>query len=160
MLWVRARRTAMSADTAQGLTTAEATDRRAEHGPNRLPALRRPSAARRLLGELTHFFAVMLWVAGLLALIAGLPELGIAIFAVIVLNALFAFAQQTRADRAADRLRAMLPTQVTVWRDGRRQIIEAEDVVVDDLLLLESGDRVPADGVVRTANRLLVDSSM
>ena len=54
----------------------------------------------------------------------------------------------------------MLPTQVSVWRDGRRQIIEADDVVVDDLLLLESGDRVPADAVVTTANRLLVDSSM
>jgi calcium-translocating P-type ATPase len=150
----------MTAVVAEGLTTSEAAGRRAEHGPNRLPAPSRPSAARRLAGELTHFFAVMLWVAGLLALIAGLPELGIAIFAVIVLNALFAFAQQARADRAADRLRAMLPTQVSVWRDGRRQIIEADDVVVDDLLLLESGDRVPADAVVTTANRLLVDSSM
>jgi len=150
----------MSAVVAEGLSTSEAAGRRAEHGPNRLPAPSRPSAARRLAGELTHFFAVMLWVAGLLALIAGLPELGIAIFAVIVLNALFAFAQQARADRAADRLRAMLPTQVSVWRDGRRQIIEADDVVVDDLLLLESGDRVPADAVVTTANRLLVDSSM
>jgi magnesium-transporting ATPase (P-type) len=54
----------------------------------------------------------------------------------------------------------MLPTQVSVWRDGRRQIIEADDVVVDDLLLLESGDRVPADAVVTRANRLLVDTSM
>ena len=45
-------------------------------------------------------------------------------------------------------------------RDGRRQIIEAEDVVVDDLLLLESGDRVPADATVVMANRLLVDTSM
>ncbi len=77
-----------------------------------------------------------------------------------MLNAVFAFAQQARADRAADRLRAMLPTQVTVWRDGRRQIIDAEDVVVDDVLLLESGDRVPADAVVVAGNRLLVDSSM
>jgi calcium-translocating P-type ATPase len=150
----------MTAVVAEGLTTSEAAGRRAEHGPNRLPAPRRPSAARRLAGELTHFFAVMLWVAGLLALIAGLPELGIAIFAVIMLNALFAFAQQARADRAADRLRAMLPTQVSVWRDGRRQIIEADDVVVDDVVLLESGDRIPADAVLTTANRLLVDSSM
>ena len=70
----------MTAVVAEGLTTSEAAGRRAEHGPNRLPAPRRPSAARRLAGELTHFFAVMLWVAGLLALIAGLPELGIAIF--------------------------------------------------------------------------------
>jgi len=150
----------MSTVTTQGLTSAEAADRRATHGPNRLPAPRRPSAARRLAGELTHFFAVMLWVAGLLALLAGLPELGVAIFAVILLNALFAFAQQTRADHAADRLRAMLPTQVSVWRDGRRQIIEAEDVVVDDVLLLESGDRIPADAVLTMANLLLVDSSM
>lgn len=158
MLVVGARKDRMSAITKQGLTTAEAAGRRAEHGPNRLPASRRPSAARRLVGELTHFFALMLWVAGLLALIAGLPQLGIAIFAVIVLNALFAFAQQGRADRAADRLRAMLPTQVSVWRDDRRQIIEAEDVVVDDVLLLESGDRVPADAVLTKAARGLLDA--
>src|SRR5512145_2338717 len=102
--------------TAAGLSTSEAARRLASEGPNRLPAPRRPSAARRLAGELTHFFAVMLWVAGVLAFVAGLPELGVAIFAVVVLNAVFAFAQQARADRAAERLRAMLPTQVTVWR--------------------------------------------
>ena len=150
----------MTVVTAQGLTTAEAERRRAEQGPNRLPAPRRPSTLRRLGEELTHFFALMLWVAGALALLAGLPELGVAIFAVIVLNAVFAFAQQARADRASDRLRAMLPSQVSVRRDGRRRIVEAEDVVVDDMLLLESGDRIPADAVVTAANRLLVDSSM
>jgi len=150
----------MAVATATGLSTAEAAARRAEHGPNRLPEPRRPSAARRFAGELTHFFALMLWVAGALAIIARLPELGLAIFAVILLNAVFAFAQQARADRAAERLRAMLPTRVSVRRDGRRQIIEAEDVVVDDLLLLESGDRVPADATVTVANRLLVDTSM
>jgi magnesium-transporting ATPase (P-type) len=150
----------MSAVTAPGLTTPEAGARRDRDGPNRLPAPERPSIARRLLVELTHFFALMLWVAGLLALMAGLPALGVAIFAVIVLNALFAFVQQTRADRAADRLRAMLPTRVSVWRDGRRQIIDSEDVVVDDVVLLESGDRVPADVVVVSANAALVDSSM
>jgi magnesium-transporting ATPase (P-type) len=146
--------------TAAGLSTAEAAGRLASEGPNRLPAPRRPSAARRLAGELTHFFAVILWLAGMLAFVAGMPELGIAIFAVILVNAVFAFAQQARADRAAERLGAMLPTQVTVWRDERRQVIEADEVVVGDLLLLESGDRVPADGVVVAPNRLLVDSSM
>ncbi|HET7533700.1 MAG TPA: cation-transporting P-type ATPase [Nocardioidaceae bacterium] len=150
----------MSVVTAQGLTSAEAAERLVKRGPNRLPGPRRPSAVRRLLGELTHFFAVMLWVAGLLAVVAGLPELGIAIFAVIVLNAVFAFAQQARADRAADRLRALLPTQVMVLRDGRRRVVGAEEVVVEDVLLLESGDRVPADAVATRANRLLVDSSM
>ncbi len=143
-----------------GLTTAEVSARREQGGANRLPAARRPSPVRRLLGELIHFFAIMLWVAAVLAFVAGLPELSIAIVAVIVLNAIFAAAQQARADRAADRLQALLPTRVSVWRDGRRQIIEAEDVVVDDVLLLEAGDRVPADATVVTANRLLVDTSM
>ncbi|EUA00476.1 E1-E2 ATPase family protein [Mycobacterium kansasii 824] len=96
----------------------------------------------------------------MLAFFAKLPQLSIAIIAVIVLNGVFALIQQARADRAADRLQQMLPTRITVWRDGRRQVIEAEDVVVDDILLLESGDRVPADAVVLTENRLLVDSSM
>jgi calcium-translocating P-type ATPase len=150
----------MGVATAAGLSTAEAVARRAAQGPNRLPEPRRPSVVRRLAQELTHFFALMLWVAAGLALLAGLPELGVAIVAVIVLNAVFAFAQRTRADRAAERLRALLPTRVTVRRDGRRRIIEAEDVVVGDLLLLESGDRVPADATVTMANRLLVDTSM
>ncbi len=146
--------------TAHGLSSAEAAERLARDGPNTLPEPRRRSLTRRLVGELFHFFAVMLWVAGGLAIIAGLPQLGIAIFAVIVINTLFALAQEARADRAAARLRSMLPTRVTVRRDGRRQIIEAAAVVVDDVLLLESGDRVPADAVLVTGNRLLVDTSM
>jgi calcium-translocating P-type ATPase len=102
----------------------------------------------------------MLWVAGALACLAGLPELGVAIFGVIVLNAAFAFVQEARADRAAERLRALLPGQVTVRRDGRRVQIEATDVVTGDLLVLEPGDRVPADATAAVANRALVDTSM
>ncbi len=88
------------------------------------------------------------WTAAALAFFAKLPQLSIAIIAVIVLNGVFALIQQARADRAADRLQEMLPTRVTVFRDGRRRLIEAEDVVVGDVLLLESGDRVPADATV------------
>jgi magnesium-transporting ATPase (P-type) len=150
----------MTVAAVRGLSSTEAARRRAEQGPNRLPELRRPSVVRRFGGELTHFFALMLWVAGALALLAGLPELGVAIFAVILLNAVFAFVQQARADRAAERLRAMLPTRVSVRRDGRRRIIAADEVVLGDLLLLESGDRVPADATVDRANCLLVDTSL
>ncbi|MHA7649377.1 cation-translocating P-type ATPase [Mycobacterium sp. ML4] len=150
----------MAAVTAAGLTKAEALARRARDGANALPAAKRPSVLRRLLGELTHFFALLLWTAAALAFLAKLPQLSVAIAAVIVLNGVFALIQQARADRAADRLQEMLPTRVTVWRDGRRQLIDAEDVVIGDVLLLESGDRVPADAVVLAENRLLVDSSM
>ncbi|MGR2752420.1 cation-translocating P-type ATPase [Agromyces arachidis] len=150
----------MSVLETAGLTAAEAAARLARDGGNTLPRAKRPSVLRRLVGELTHFFALLLWAAAVLAVFAGLPQLSIAIVGVIVLNAVFAVIQQARADRAADRLREMLPTRVTVRRDGRRRVVEAADVVVDDVLLLESGDRVPADAVALTANRLLVDTSM
>jgi magnesium-transporting ATPase (P-type) len=143
----------MAVVIAPGLTTVEATKRRARGGANRLPASRRPSAARRLLGELTHFFALLLWAAAVLAFLADLPELSVAIIGVILLNGVLAAIQQARADRAAERLAEMLPTRVTVRRDGRRQVIGAEDVLVDDILLLESGDglasRSPPGGTWR-----------
>ncbi len=143
-----------------GLTTTEATARRAGEGPNELPVAPRPSAARRFGVQLVHFFAVMLWVAGGLALVAGLPELAVAIFAVVVLNAAFAFAQESRADRAADRLQSLLPARVTVRRDGRPSQIEARDIVTGDVLVLEPGDRIAADATAVIANRAFVDMSM
>lgn len=150
----------MAVIDATGLTSAVAAARLSEQGANVLPRAARPSLVRRVLGELTHFFALLLWAAAVLAIFAGLPELSVAIVGVILLNTVFAVVQQARADRAADRLSEMLPTRVTVRRDGRRRVIEAADVVVDDVLLLESGDRVPADAVVLGENRLLIDSSM
>jgi len=147
-------------ERAAGLTSAQAVAARARDGANELPQPRRPSHARRFVGELVHFFALLLWVAGALALIAGMPSLGIAIFLVVVVNAVFSFAQEARADRAAERLRALLPTRVTVRRDGRGQTIDAADVVRGDLLLLEPGDRVPADATVTVGNQLLVDRSL
>jgi calcium-translocating P-type ATPase len=145
---------------APGLSDAEVRTARAQHGPNHLPQPRTRSHLRRFLGELVHFFALMLWVAGGLALAAGLPALGVAIFCVVVVNAGFSFAQETRADRAAERLRALLPTRVTVRRDGRASTVDAADVVCGDLLLLEAGDRVPADATVTIGNQLLVDRSL
>ena len=145
---------------SDGLSSIEARARLDRDGPNRLPPPRRPSAARRLAAQLVHFFAAMLWAAAGLAFVAGLPEMGVAIVLVIVVNAAFAFVQERRADRAADRLRALLPLSVTVRRDGRPRRVDAADVVVGDVLVLEAGDRVPADGKILTAEGLLVDTSL
>ena len=103
-----------------GLTPAEAAARLAIDGRNELPSPPKPSAVERFTRQLVHFFALMLWVASGLALIADLPELAIAISAVIVLNAVFAFVQEHRADRAAERLQGLLPRRITVRRGGRR----------------------------------------
>ena len=85
---------APSVDPRDGLRGAEATARLALDGPNVLPSARTPPAWWRLAAQMVHFFALMLWVAGLLALVAGLPQLGVAIFVVIVVNGLFAFVQE------------------------------------------------------------------
>ena len=149
-----------SGGAAVGLSAADAEERRRRDGPNRLPEPKRPSGLRRFVGELVHFFALMLWVAGVLALAAGMPALGFAIFGVIVVNAVFSFVQEHRADVAAQRLRQLLPTLVTVRRSGRPVVVDAADVVVDDVLLVEAGDRVPADAHVVNASCLLVDTSL
>ena len=143
-----------------GLTEEEASARLARDGPNQLPPPRRRPGILRFADQLVHFFALMLWVAGGLAIIAGLPQLGVAIFVVIVLNAVFSFVQESRADHAAERLRSLLPRRVTVRRDGRRVEVDASRVVVGDVLVLESGDRIPADAVAAYASDLLVDTSL
>lgn len=150
----------MTATPSPGLTDDEATARLARDGPNQLPRWTRPSPVRRLVLQFVHFFALMLWVAAGLAVIGGLPPLAVAIALVVLLNGVFAFVQESRADRAAERLHGLLPCQVTVRRSGRVGRIPAQDVVVGDVLLLEAGDRVPADAALSIARGLSVDTAL
>jgi magnesium-transporting ATPase (P-type) len=91
--------------------------------------------------------------------IAGLPQLGVAIVAVVILNACFAFVQERRADRAAAELRDLLPRRVRVIRDGETSEIDAAGLVVDDLVVAEAGDRISADLVLAEAHAVRVDTS-
>lgn len=109
--------------------------------------------------QFVHFFALMLWVAAALAVVARLPEIAVAIVAVITLNSVFAFAQEERSERAAERLVALLPQRATVRRRGPPTVIDAAAVVVGDAVVLEAGDRITADAVVHGAHHLLVDNS-
>jgi magnesium-transporting ATPase (P-type) len=142
-----------------GLTRAEAAERLARDGPNELPAPARVPAWRRLVAEMFHFFALLFWVAGGLAFLAGMPQLGVAVFVVVVLNALFAFVQEERAEHAAERLRDLLPRRVTVVRDGVQAEIPAPDVVTGDVVELREGDRVSADLRLDTVHALALDTS-
>ncbi len=143
----------------RGLSAEDVLERRRRDGMNVLPRPGRRSPLRQLVGQWTHFFAVLLWVAAALAAVAGMAQLAVAIAVVVVINGLFAFAQEHRAERAADRLRDLLPQRVTVRRDGVIGVVAAEDLVVDDVVLLAAGDRVSADLIVLDANALSVDTS-
>ena len=150
-------------DTARvdvGLSAEEAAARLRADGPNRLPGPKRRHPLLVLAAQLVHFFALMLWVAAVLALVAGMPALAVAIVVVVVLNGVFSFVQEHRADRAAERLRDLLPVRATVRRDGRATVVDAADLVLDDVVLLEAGDRVCADATVCPGGRLSVDESM
>jgi magnesium-transporting ATPase (P-type) len=143
----------------QGLTSDEAAERLREFGPNILPAKPPLPLWRHVLAQLFHFFAIMLWIAGALAIVAGMPQLGIAIFVVIVLNGAFAFAQEYRAERSAERLRELLPRRATVIRDGIPQTISADELVPGDFVLLHAGDRISADLELTEAYALAIDTS-
>ena len=142
-----------------GLSSAEAAARLAADGPNVLPVPQAEPAWRRLAKEMVHFFALLFWLAGALAFVAGLPQLGVAVFVVIVLNGTFAFVQEQRAAKAAERLRDLLPRRVTVVRDGVPTTVPAEELVVGDLVRLEQGDRVSADLQLVDAHGLKIDTS-
>ncbi|WP_346115119.1 cation-transporting P-type ATPase [Nonomuraea maheshkhaliensis] len=144
----------------QGLTTAQATARLAADGPNVLPSPRRTPPVVLLLRQMAHFFALLLWGASVLALLAGMPQLAVAIVVVVLLNGGFAFAQEYRADQAAQRLRELIPADVVVRRDGRRRVVDAAGLVAGDVVLLEAGDRISADLELAEAHALAVNESM
>lgn len=131
----------------------------AEFGPNDIAVRSSRPWWRILAAEMLHFFAILFWAAGGLAFLAGMPQLGVAIVAVVVLNGLFAFAQEERSTHAASKLRRLLPQQTNVLRDGVVVGIPAEQLVVGDVVVLAEGDRVSADAEIRTAAGLAVDTS-
>ena len=144
---------------ADGLTSAEARAELARVGPNVLSAGPGPRWLLRFARNFTHLFALLLWAGAGLALLGGQPPLAIAIVAVIVVNAIFSFAQEYRAERAVEALRQMLPQRVRVRRDGRPCELTADELVPGDVMLLASGDRVSADGQLLLEVELKVDMS-
>ncbi len=129
----------------QGLSARESQRRLVSYGANEL----RRRGGRRWPGQLAkqfvHPLALLLWLAAVLAFVAGSAVLGAAIIAVIFLNALFAFAQERQAERAVEALSGYLPQQAAVRRDGERGLIDARELVPGDVLLLAEGDRISAD---------------
>ena len=146
--------------SAQGLSEEEAALRLEHYGPNELPEPIRRPLWLRFADQLTHFMALLLWVAGILAFISHTAALGWAIWAVIWINALFSFSQEFRAEKALDALKKVLPVKVNVYREGQLKTILARELVRGDLVQLEEGDRVSADLRLVSAESLYVDVSV
>lgn len=128
-----------------GLSTAEAEARLARFGPNRLPEPARAGPLRRFLAQFANVLIYVL--LGAAAITAGLGhwiDTGV-ILAVVLANAVIGFVQEGRAEQALSAIRQLLAPQAQVIRDGQRRSVPGEALVPGDLVLLEAGDKVPAD---------------
>jgi P-type Ca2+ transporter type 2C len=135
----------LDVDPDAGLDDDELEPRRERFGANRLTPPFERSALRRLLGQLDNFFIYLLLAAS--AVTAALGEWvdsGV-ILGVVVIIAIIGFVQEGQAERALEAVRGMLAPKARVLRKGRRLTIAADEVVVGDVVLLQAGDRVPAD---------------
>lgn len=146
--------------TAQGLSDPEAGLRLEKFGANELPAPAHRPLWLKFTDQLTHFMALLLWVAGILAFVSRTPALGWAIWAVIWINAIFSFWQEFQAEQALAALKKVLPMQVKVYRGGTLQQIPARELVRGDVMQLEEGDRISADARLIAAESFYVDVSV
>lgn len=144
----------------EGLKQSEAKDRLKRFGPNRLRPAQRHGPLVRLLLQFHNVLVYILLVAGLAtALLEHWIDTGV-IVGVVVINALIGFIQEGKAERALEAITHMLSLEATVIRDGERQTLPAEDLVPGDMVMLRSGDKVPADLRLTEVRELRIDEAM
>ncbi|MDR5898376.1 cation-transporting P-type ATPase [Halomonas vilamensis] len=131
--------------SAEGLSTQESQARLEKYGSNRLQQEQGRSWYQRLLDQFNNILMMILLVAALASFLLGHTIDAVAIISVVVIIALIGFIQEGKAEQALESIRNMLSPQANVLRDGKRTTISAEDVVPGDIVIIESGDRVPAD---------------
>ena len=145
--------------TLQGLTQAEASRRLALHGPNRLVEVDPPGVLARLGRQFQNLLLIVLMVAAAVTAAMGHWIDSGVIAVVVVLNALIGFVQEGKAERALQAIRHLLAPHAVVLRDGRPHDIDAAGLVPGDIVLLASGDSLPADVRLLHARNLRVDES-
>lgn len=149
-----------------GLADDEARRRLSEYGFNEIRAVKKISLLSRFLSQFTHFLAILLWTAAGLAFLSeslnpgeGMLSLGMAIIAVIVINAVFTFIQEYRAEKVIEALQKQLPFKVRAIRAGKQIDIFAREVVPGDVIVVNEGDKVPADARLTESNRVMVNNA-
>jgi len=145
--------------TTAGLSSAEATRRLAEYGPNELQAAHRISAFQILVEQFKNVLVLILLAATALSAFLGHGLEAIVITVIVLFAVLLGFVQEYRAERAIEALRKMAAPTATVLRDDDETEIPARDLVPGDVILLRAGDRIPADARLIEAVNLQVDEA-
>lgn len=153
----------LASDTARGLTAAEAGARLSTYGPNQLKGAPETPWWKHLLEQFENFLVIILLVATVISMVewvlqdpreAALPYEAIVILAIVILNALLGYFQEARAERSVRALMELAAPEATVVRDGERQRVPAHSLVPGDIVLVEAGDKIPADA------RLIDDANL
>jgi len=145
--------------STRGLTQVEAVLRLNTYGPNMIKELSRQPLILKFLSNFTHLMAILLWAGGFVAFLARMPQLALAIWMVNIINGIFSFWQEYRAEKATELLRKLLPVHARVIREGQEVIILAEELVPGDVILLAEGDKISADARLVEDCNLRVDQS-
>ncbi len=150
--------------TRKGLTEAEARRRLEEYGPNELREEHRVTPLQLFLGQFKSILVVILIASALVSAYISMRRSEpytdtYVIMAIVILNALLGFYQEYRAEKAIEALKRMVTPKASVLRDGVERLIDSRWIVPGDLILLEAGNRVPADARVLEAYSLEVDEA-
>ena len=149
----------------EGLSSSEAAERLRQSGPNVLPE-KEKHRLQSILVQFKNLFNVLLIIAALLSFISGVTsndttsiDMGIVILAVVMISVIFSLFQEYRAEKAVEAIRELIPSNAKVKRDGQMKQVTVSEVVAGDLIILEAGDKVPADARVVSCYELAVDNS-
>ena len=149
----------LGAHYADGLSTQEAQARLATFGPNELEEVPRPTFWARLLDQFKNFLVMILIAASVISVLLGDFTEAIEIMAIVLLNAILGVIQEARAEEALAALKKMTAPEAQVIRDGRQKNVPARELVPGDLVLLETGNYVPADVRLLEAVNLKIDEA-
>lgn len=143
----------------EGLTTQIAQERLEKVGPNALQEGKKKSTLQVFLQQFADLLVVILIIAAVISMLSGNISSTVVIFIVIILNAILGTVQYVKAEKSLDSLKALSSPHAKVLRDGRKVEIPSKDVVPGDILLLEAGDLIPADGRILINYSLQVNES-
>ncbi|MFC3073278.1 HAD-IC family P-type ATPase [Shinella pollutisoli] len=143
-----------------GLTLSEARRRLKAHGPNRLREAARQHPLLRFLAQFNNTLIYFLLAAALMSIVLGHLVDGLVIVAVVVVNAVVGYLQEGKAEQALNAIRDMIAPHAIVLREGERHRIDTREIVPGDVVLLDAGDKVPADLRLIRARGLTVDEAI
>ncbi len=144
----------------EGLTSRQAADRLRQYGPNCLVAAKKTSKLKVFLSQFRDTLVLILLASTVISVLMGNVTEAFVIIILIIINALLGFVQEYRTSKSLEMLKRLSSPLATAIRDGQPQTIEAEDLVPSDVILLEAGDRIPADCKIITSVSLACDESM